>query len=53
MKWAIERAKEPSTWRGIGALVVSLGLASAGSVDAVIAAGGALVALVEILRGEK
>lgn len=53
MNWIKARAVEPSTWRGVGALFVTLGVASAGSVDAVIAVGLAVVSLVEIVRREK
>lgn len=53
MDWMKSRLIEVSTWRGIGALVVTLGLASAGTVDAVIAAGAALLSLVEVVRSEK
>lgn len=51
--WIVRRAKEPSTWRGVGGLLVSLGLASVGSVDAVVAVGTALLSAVEVLRKEK
>lgn len=47
-----KKLKEPSTWRGIGGFIVALGLASVGSVDAVIAAGMAIVSAVEIIRRE-
>lgn len=47
-----ELAKEPSTWRGIGGLLVAFGLSSAGAVDAVVAAGFAVMSAVEILRRE-
>lgn len=50
--WFLGRLKEPSTWRGVGGLVVSLGLASGGQVSAVIAAGMAIVSAVETLRSE-
>lgn len=51
--WIKARAMEPSTWRGVGGLLVGLGLASAGTVDAVISLGVALLALVEVVRAEK
>ena len=53
MAWLKNRALEASTWRGVGALVVALGIGSAGTVDAVIAVGLAVVSLVEIMRKEK
>ena len=48
--WIFARAQEPSTWRGFGGLLVSLGLVSMGSVDAVISAGVALAAVVDVVR---
>lgn len=45
-------AVEPSTWRGVGGLLVALGLASSGSVDAVVAIGAGVLSLVEIVRRE-
>lgn len=53
MDWLKVRAVEPSTWRGIGSLLVVLGIASAGTVDAAVAVGLAVVSLVEIVRGER
>ncbi|MGV0950471.1 MAG: hypothetical protein ACOYB3_07325 [Azonexus sp.] len=47
-----DRALEPSTWRGLGGLLMVFGLASAGQIDAVVAAGTALLALVEVFRRE-
>lgn len=53
MDWLKARAKEPSTWKGIGWVLVALGLVPAGSVDLVVSAGVALVGLVEVMRAEK
>ena len=53
MEWVKARLFEVSTWRGLGALVVTLGLASAGTVDAVIALGMALLSAVEVVRSER
>lgn len=47
-----QMAVEPSTWRGVGGLLVTLGLASAGSVDAVVAIGVGVLSLVEVVRRE-
>lgn len=47
-----QMAVEPSTWRGVGGLLVTLGLVSAGSVDAVVAIGVGVLSLVEIVRRE-
>ena len=53
MAWLIERAKEPSTWRGVGWLLVAAGVLPVGSVDILVSAGVVLVGAVEILRAEK
>ena len=47
-----QMAVEPSTWRGVGGLLVTLGLASSGSVEAVVAIGAGVLSLVEIIRRE-
>lgn len=52
MNWLKLRLLEVSTWRGIGGLVVALGLASAGTVDVIIAAGVAMLSAVEVVRKE-
>jgi hypothetical protein len=49
----IERFKEPSTWKGLGWLLVAVGLVPMAGVDVVVNAGVALVGLVEVLRREK
>ncbi len=41
---------EPSTWRGIGGLLITFGLASTGQVEAIVGAGAAVLALVEVFR---
>lgn len=55
-KMKVERLKamalEPSTWRGVGGLLVALGIGSAGTVNAVIAVGMAVVSVVEVIRSE-
>jgi hypothetical protein len=40
-----------TAWRGIGGLIVSLGLATVGQVDAVIAVGVAIASAAEVIRG--
>ena len=52
MDWLKKRAVEVSTWRGMGGLLVALGLVSAGQVDLIISAGMALVSVVEVVRKE-
>ncbi len=53
MEWLKARLVEPSTWKGVGWVLVSLGLVPVGSVDLVVSAGVALVGLVEVVRKEK
>lgn len=53
MDWLKKRAVEPSTWRGLGWLLVAVGILPAGAVDAVVAAGVAVVGVVEVVRKEK
>lgn len=52
MEWLKRRAKEPSTWKGVGWVLVAAGLVPVGSVDLVVSAGVALVGLVEMIRKE-
>ena len=51
--WIKRRGGEASTWRGVGGLVVAVGLASQGQVDAVIAVGVALLSAVEVVRRDQ
>lgn len=53
MDWIKSRVVEPSTWRGVGLVLVALGLLPMGSVDLVVSAGVALVGIVEAARREK
>ncbi len=48
----VRKAKEPSTWKGIGWILAAAGLVPVGSVDLVVSAGIGLVGLVEVLRKE-
>jgi len=52
MDWLKARAVEPSTWRGVGWVLVALGLVPVGSVELIVSAGVALVGLVEVVRKE-
>lgn len=52
MDWLKKRACEVSTWRGVGGLLVAAGVMSAGTVEAAIAVGMAVISLVEVLRKE-
>ena len=47
------KAGEPSTWKGLGWVMVAVGLVPVGAVDLVVSAGVALVGLVEIVRRER
>ena len=51
--WIKARAAEPSTWRGLGLLLVAGGLLPVGAVDVVVTTGMAVMALVEVVRSEK
>ena len=53
MSWLKNRALEPSTWRGVGALLVALGIGNAGVVEAVVIVGLSVISLVEMVRAEK
>jgi hypothetical protein len=52
MDWLKARAVEPSTWRGVGWVLVALGLVPVGSVELIVSAGVALVGIVEVVRKE-
>lgn len=52
MDWIKARAIEPSTWKGLGWLLVAAGVLPVGSVEAVVSLGVALVGLVEVMRKE-
>lgn len=51
-EWLLERAKEPSTWKGVGWLLVACGVAPVGAVDVLVSVGVAVVGLVEVARKE-
>ena len=53
MDWMKRRALEPSTWRGLGWLLVAVGVLPVGAVEGVAALGVAVVGLVEVVRSEK
>lgn len=46
------KAGEPSTWKGLGWVLVAVGLVPVGAVDLLVSAGVALVGLVEMIRRE-
>ena len=48
--WLKDRAAEPSTWRGVGSLLVAAGLASVGSVEALVTVGVAVMGAVDMIR---
>lgn len=53
MDWMKRRALEPSTWRGLGWLLVAVGVLPVGAVEGIAALGVAVVGLVEVARSEK
>ena len=53
MNWIKQRAVEPSTWKGVGWLLVAIGVLPVGAVEGFAAVGAALVGLVEVIRKEK
>lgn len=53
MGWIKRRVVEPSTWKGVGWLLVAVGVLPVGAVEGFVAVGAALVGLVEVIRKEK
>lgn len=53
MDWLKNRALEPSTWRGLGWLLVAVGVLPVEAVEGIAALGVAVVGLVELVRKEK
>lgn len=53
MDWLKKRAVEPSTWRGLGWILVAAGVLPVGAVEGLAALGVAVVGLVEVVRSEK
>ena len=51
-EFLLRKAKEPSTWKGLGWILVAAGLVPVGSVDVIVSAGVALVGVVEVVRKE-
>lgn len=52
IEFLMRKAGEPSTWKGLGWILVAAGLVPVGSVDLVVSAGVGLVGLVEVIRKE-
>lgn len=48
----MRKVGEPSTWKGLGWVLVAVGLVPVGAVDLLVSAGVALVGLVEMIRRE-
>ena len=48
----MRKAGEPSTWKGLGWILVATGLIPFAAVDLLVSGGLALVGLVEIIRKE-
>jgi len=53
MNWLLERIKLPSTWKGLGWLLVAVGLVPPGAVEHLVAAGAAVIGFVEVVRKDK
>lgn len=53
MDWLKKRAVEPSTWRGLGWILVAAGVLPVGAVEGLAALGVAVVGLVEVVSKEK
>lgn len=53
MEWFKRRLVEPSTWKGLGWLLVAAGVLPAGAVDAVAAVGLAIVGAADVVRKER
>jgi len=54
MEFLMEKLKEKSTWRGLVALAIALGVAiSPEQTEAIIAGGMALIGLINVFRAEK
>lgn len=49
----LRKAREPSTWKGVGWMLAAAGLVPFASVDLVVSAGVALVGLVEIVKRDR
>lgn len=52
-EWLRKRAGEPSTWKGLGWVLVAAGLVPVAAVDVLVTVGLGVVGLVEMARQEK
>lgn len=52
-EYLLKKAGEPSTWKGLGWLLVAVGLLPAGAIPALVSVGAGVVGLVEVIRNEK
>ena len=52
IEFLMRKAGEPSTWKGLGWVLVAAGLVPVAAVDLVVSGGLAMVGLVEIIRRE-
>ena len=53
MQWIKARLAEPSTWKGLGWVLVAFGVLPVGAVEGVVSVGLGVVGLVEMVRKEK
>lgn len=49
----LEKLKEPTTWKGLGWLLVAVGIVPVGAVEPLVSLGVALVGVVEIVRKDQ
>ena len=52
-EFLMRKAGEPSTWKGLGWLLVAAGILPVGAAESVAGIGLAVVGLVEVIRKEK
>lgn len=52
IEFLTKKAGEPSTWKGLGWILVAVGLVPVGAVDLLVSVGVGVVGLVEMIRRE-
>ncbi|MCL2344457.1 MAG: hypothetical protein FWC58_01225 [Desulfobulbus sp.] len=52
MEAVLNKLREPSTWKGLGWLLVAIGAIPVGAIDGFMTAGVALVGVAEVIRSE-
>ena len=51
-EFLMKKAGEPSTWKGLGWLLVAVGVLPVAAVPALVSVGAGVVGLVEVIRNE-